>query len=37
MGTPEFAIPSLNILKQSKHKIVCVYTHTKRNLEVKKF
>ena len=26
MGTPEFAIPSLNILKQSKHKIVCVYT-----------
>ena len=26
MGTPEFAIPSLKVLKQSKHKIVCVYT-----------
>ena len=26
MGTPEFSIPSLKILKQSKHKIVCVYT-----------
>ena len=26
MGNSEFAIPSLNILKQSKHKIVCVYT-----------
>ena len=26
MGTPEFSIPSLKILKQSDHKIVCVYT-----------
>ena len=26
MGTPEFSIPSLKILKQSEHKIVCVYT-----------
>ena len=26
MGTPEFSIPSLEILKQSDHKIVCVYT-----------
>ena len=26
MGTPEFSIPTLKILKQSKHKIVCVYT-----------
>ena len=26
MGTPEFSIPALKILKQSKHKIVCVYT-----------
>ena len=38
MGTPEFSIPSLNILKESKHKIVCVYTQPpKKNLEVKKF
>ena len=26
MGTPEFSIPALKILKESKHKIVCVYT-----------
>ena len=26
MGTPEFSIPSLKILKESEHKIVCVYT-----------
>tara|TARA_B100001778_G_C18524011_1_gene600263 strand:- start:189 stop:1106 length:918 start_codon:yes stop_codon:yes gene_type:complete len=26
MGTPEFSIPSLKILKKSEHKIVCVYT-----------
>ena len=26
MGTPEFSIPTLKILKKSKHKIVCVYT-----------
>ena len=26
MGTPEFSIPSLKVLKESKHKIVCVYT-----------
>ncbi len=26
MGTPEFSIPALKILHQSKHKIVCVYT-----------
>ncbi len=26
MGTPEFSIPSLKILKESNHKIVCVYT-----------
>ena len=26
MGTPEFSIPALKALKQSKHKIVCVYT-----------
>ena len=26
MGTPEFSVPSLKILKQSNHKIVCVYT-----------
>jgi methionyl-tRNA formyltransferase len=26
MGTPEFSIPTLQVLKQSKHNIVCVYT-----------
>ena len=26
MGTPEFSIPTLKVLKQSEHKIVCVYT-----------
>ncbi len=26
MGTPEFSIPALKILKQSEHDIVCVYT-----------
>ncbi len=26
MGTPEFSIPALKVLKQSKHRIVCVYT-----------
>ena len=26
MGTPEFSIPSLKILKESNHKIICVYT-----------
>ncbi len=26
MGTPEFSIPALRLLKQSNHKIVCVYT-----------
>ena len=26
MGTPEFSIPTLKVLKKSKHKIVCVYT-----------
>ncbi len=26
MGTPEFSIPTLKLLKQSKHKIICVYT-----------
>ena len=26
MGTPEFSIPALKILKQCKHEIVCVYT-----------
>ena len=26
MGTPEFSIPSLKILKESEHKILCVYT-----------
>ena len=26
MGTPEFSIPALKILKESKHKVVCVYT-----------
>ncbi len=26
MGTPEFSIPALKMLKQSNHKIVCVYT-----------
>lgn len=26
MGTPEFSLPTLKILKNSKHKIVCVYT-----------
>ena len=26
MGTPEFSIPALKILKQSKHRIICVYT-----------
>ena len=30
MGTPEFSIPTLKILKQSKHKIVCVYTQPPR-------
>ena len=28
MGTPEFALPTLKILKNSKHKIVCVYTQS---------
>ncbi len=28
MGTPEFSIPALKILKQSKHNIVCVYTQS---------
>ena len=28
MGTPEFSIPSLKVLKQSKHKIICVYTQS---------
>ena len=26
MGTPEFSIPSLKILKSSRHKIISVYT-----------
>ncbi len=26
MGTPEFSIPTLKILKESKHEIICVYT-----------
>ena len=26
MGTPKFSIPTLKILKQSQHNIVCVYT-----------
>ena len=26
MGTPEFSVPTLQVLKQSKHNIVCVYT-----------
>ena len=26
MGTPDFSIPSLEILKESNHEIVCVYT-----------
>lgn len=26
MGTPEFSIPALRLLKKSNHKIVCVYT-----------
>ena len=26
MGTPEFSIPTLKVLKQSTHEIVCVYT-----------
>ena len=26
MGTPEFSLPTLKIIKKSKHKIVCVYT-----------
>mgnify|MGYP002061489403 CR=1 FL=1 len=38
MGTPEFSIPALKVLKQSKHKIVCVYTQSpKKNQEVKKY
>ena len=28
MGTPEFSIPALKILKKSNHKIVCVYTQS---------
>ena len=28
MGTPEFSLPALKILKYSKHKIVCVYTQS---------
>ena len=28
MGTPKFSLPALKILKQSKHKIVCVYTQS---------
>ncbi len=30
MGTPEFAIPALKTLNESKHKIVCVYTQPPR-------
>ena len=26
MGTPEFSVPSLEYLINSKHKVVCVYT-----------
>ena len=26
MGTPEFAVPILRSLHESKHKLVCVYT-----------
>ena len=39
MGTPEFSIPTLKVLKKSKHKIVCVYTQPpkKKNQEVKKY
>ena len=36
MGTPEFSIPTLQVLKQSKHKIVCVYTQPLKKSEVKK-
>ncbi len=28
MGTPEFSLPTLKILKDSKHKIICVYTRS---------
>ncbi len=28
MGTPEFSLPALEILKNSKHKIICVYTQS---------
>ena len=26
MGTPEFAVPSLKVLSESKHEIISVYT-----------
>jgi len=26
MGTPDFAVPSLKALSESKHEIICVYT-----------
>jgi len=28
MGTPEFSIPSLKLLKESNHEVICVYTQS---------
>ena len=38
MGTPEFAVPILQSISNSNHKVAGVYTQPpKKNLEVKKF
>ena len=38
MGTPEFSIPTLKLLQDSSHKIMCVYTqHPKKKSRGQKF
>ena len=38
MGTPEFAVPALKTIANSRHKILEVYTQpAKKKTEVKKF
>ena len=34
MGTPEFSIPSLKILKSSRHKIISVYTQPPKKSQI---
>ena len=36
MGTPEFAVPSLEALKNSKHKIISVYSQPASKANIKK-